>query len=492
MLLQLDRLSKSYGKNLVLDEVRFTLKKGEICGLIGENGAGKSTLMNILGGVVQPDEGAILLSGKKVTFAHPQDAIRQGIAFIHQELNLINDLSICENLFIGREPQKAPGFLDYAKMRADTAETLGRMGIDLHPDTMVRTLDASYKQIVEIARALMMKAQIIIMDEPTTSLTDKEIDLVFGLVRQLSREGVAFIFISHKLNEVLSLCHRYFVLRDRRAVGRGQIADTSLHELTHLMVGHALNIEVSDKAEDHRQEVLRVEGLSGDGFRDIDFTVHAGEILGFTGLLGDGRRELMEAIFGVQPKKGLVSLMGKPCKIHSPQEAKRLGIGFVPGNRKENGILKDLSILDNATLSTLSLYRKGLLISPGLSLSKFMEKQHSLSIKMDHPHHLIGTLSGGNQQKVVLAKWLLAAPKVLIFDNPTQGVDVGAKEDIYRIILKLAKEGMAIIILSNESSEIIRLCHKTHVMYHGSICGTLSKDEMTEHQIMIYAAGGSV
>ena len=485
MKLKMDGICKSFGSNEVLKSVGFQLGEGEICALLGENGAGKSTLMNILGGVLQPDSGDILLDGEKKTFDSPAQSLDAGIAFIHQELNLINDLPIYENMFIGRELKKKSGFLDHKRMIEQTSRVFDRMGLTLDPREMVRNLDASYKQIVEISRALLMDAKIIIMDEPTTSLTDPEIEKVFAILRQLRQQKVGIVFISHKLREVMEICDTYTVLRDGVMVASGSVKDVTTSDLARFM-------EKLGSGAQRGEERLSLRGLTQEPhFRNIDLTAYAGEVLGVTGLLGDGRSELFSAVFGAEPMSaGEIRLCGQAVRITSTRQAKRLGIAYVPRNRKENGIIKDMSILENGTIvSWPDLMRRGLL-NHEKQRAEFNEEKAALHIKMGGENDSITSLSGGNQQKVVLAKWLSREPKVLILDNPTQGVDVGAKEEIYDIILKLAKEGVSVIVLSSEAQEIIRVCDRALVMYHGEIVGEVSGETMTEHEIMRLATGG--
>lgn len=495
MTLEMRNIYKSFGANEVLKDVSFSLTGGQIAALLGENGAGKSTLMNILGGVIPADSGSILLDGKEIHFKTPLDSLNAGIAFIHQELNLVNDLAVYENMFIGRELKRKGGLLDAQTMCAQCGEIFRRMDVELDPRAMVRDLDASYKQIVEIARALMMEASIIIMDEPTTSLTDPEIQRVFGMMQTLQKQGVAIVFISHKLKEVIDVCTDYTVLRDGSVVANGSVADTNTDELARFMVGHDVRTETLRRSREIGETVLSVRELSQEGsFRNISFEVRAGEILGFTGLLGDGRSELFQAIFGSGGKyTGSISVSGAPVTIHTTRQAMAHGIGYVPRNRKENGIIKDMDILENGTIVTWPRNRKLWALLNWKKIHEgFREQVDGLRIKMDRERNPIGSLSGGNQQKVVLAKWLSANPKVLIFDNPTQGVDVGAKEDIYDTILSLAAQGVAIVVLSSEAQEIIRLCDRTMVMYHGSVQGELSGEEMTEQEIMRLATGGEM
>lgn len=492
MTLEMRGICKSFGSNEVLRQVDFHIQGGEICALLGENGAGKSTLMNILGGVLPADAGSIHIDGSPVQFHTPADSLSAGVAFIHQELSLINDLAIFENMYIGRELKKKSGLLDTTQMIENTREVFKRLDLDLNPRTMVRDLDASYKQIVEIARAMMMDASIIIMDEPTTALTDPEIERVFDMMRMLRRQNVGIVFISHKLREVMSVCDRYTVLRDGNLVQSGSVAEVNTHDLARFMVGHDVRTESLRQSNEVGLEILRGHDLSdGHHFRNVSFSVHAGEVLGVTGLLGDGRSELFQAVFGAGTYTGSLYVEGTAVKITTSSQAIALGIGYVPRNRKENGIIKDMTILENGSIVTWPRLARFGLIDRSRQQKEFDEQSTALHIKYGRHDDLITSLSGGNQQKVVLAKWLSAGPKVLILDNPTQGVDVGAKEEIYDIILRLAKAGVAILVLSSEAQEIIRVCDRTLVMYHGSIQGELVGDAMNEQTIMHMATGGS-
>ena len=490
----MEKICKSFGANNVLTEVNFALAAGEICALLGENGAGKSTLMNILGGVLPADSGQIMLDGKPVSFATPVESLDAGIGFIHQELNLINDLTIYENMFITHLPKKG-AFLDAKFMQKKTAELFERMNIDLDPCAMVRDLDASYKQIIEIGRALLQDASIIIMDEPTTSLTEPEIQRVFAMMRTLKEQGVGIIFISHKLGEVMEICDRYTVLRDGNMVAQGLVSETDTKQLAAHMVGHEVNTDTLVRDIRLGEEVLCLENLSdGKHFHDINLSVRAGEILGVTGLLGDGRSELFQTVFGAMGKKysGTVKLQGKQMKLSATYQALDAGIAYLPRNRKENAIIKDMTILDNGSIVHLpKLIKNKLFIDFDKQKKLFGQQVEDLRIKMGDQYDLITSLSGGNQQKVVLAKWLMSDPKLLILDNPTQGVDVGAKEEIYNIIHKLADQGVAIIVLSSEAQEVIRVCDRTLVLFHGRQVGELKGEEMTEHSIMYLATGGN-
>lgn len=491
MKIEMKNIYKSFGAIQALKDVSFSVEGGEVCALIGENGAGKSTLMNILGGVLPADKGEILLDGEKVEFKNPAASLNAGIAFIHQELNLINDLPIYENMFIGREIKKKSGFLDLEKMIAKTEEIFEKMEINLDPKTMVRELDTSYKQIVEISRAIMMDASIIIMDEPTTSLTDQEIKRVFTMMETLKSHNVGIVFISHKLGEVMEFCDRYTVLRNGEMVAEGMVKDVTADDLARFMVGHEVRTSSLQRTRNLGKEVLRVEKLSyNNEFRDVSFSVREGEILGVTGLLGDGRRELFEAIFGNgKIESGRVYLNQEAVKIKNTTDAVKRGIGYLPRNRKENGIVKDMNIFENASIVSWPLFAKWGVIDEKRQEAEFKKQVEKLKIKMGKKTDPITSLSGGNQQKIVLAKWLIASPNLFILDNPTQGVDVGAKEDIYDIILQLATENIAIVILSSEAKEIVRICDRALVMYHGVIQGEVKGETMNEHDIMRLATG---
>ena len=483
---------KSFGANDVLRQVDFSVEGGEICALLGENGAGKSTLMNILGGVIQADQGQIELDGQPVSFHSPAQSLNAGIAFIHQELNLINDLPVYENMFIGREIKTAGGFVHHKEELRQTRALFQNLDIHIDPLAQVSSLDASYKQIVEIARALQMKASIIIMDEPTTSLTDPEIERVFNMLRTLKKQNVGVVFISHKLREVMEICDTYVVLRDGVVVSGGLVRDTTIPRLSRDMVGHDVRTEPLEQTAEIGEEVLRLEGLTQEPhYRNVTLSVRAGEVLGVTGLLGDGRSEVFRTVFGDGGKyQGQIFLEGKPVHMKSTRQALEMGVAYLPRNRKENAILKDMDILDNGSIVILEKITRFGLINRKKQMETFDEQRRNLQIKMGSPGEKIGSLSGGNQQKVVLAKWLTTDPKLLILDNPTQGVDVGAKEEIYDIILRLARKGVAIVVLSNEAQEIIRVCGRALVMYHGDVRAEVHGETMNEANMMRLATGG--
>lgn len=494
-LLSMKNVKKSYATQIALKGVDFSLRRGEIHALIGENGAGKTTLMNILGGVVKPNAGEIFVQGERVSIGSPTASKRLGIGFIHQELNLVNDLAIYENMFLGSELKAWSGFLDERRMCEKTAEILRLLDVCIDPRELVGKLDASYKQIVEIGRALLRDVKILIMDEPTTSLTEHEIDHLFKVMRSVSANGVAIVFISHKLNEVVSICHSYTVLRDGEVMSNGGVSDpgVDVEFLAKLMVGKDMLSQQFYERREIGEPVLEIKGLSRKGeFDKVNFALGRGEILGFTGLIGDGRTELFECIFGDKPRQeGKIVVRGVERSMRSPTKAQAAGLGYAPRNRKENAIVKDFSVQQNISLAILRKFSKGPFIDSGMENRRSLANVDSLNIKVADVSLPITSLSGGNQQKVVLAKWIEAGADILILDNPTQGIDVGAKVEIYRLIQGLAKAGKSIVILSSEVPEILKVCDRVIVMYHGRIVGTLDREEATESQIMMYATGAA-
>src|SRR5690625_4666791 len=462
MKIDMKHIRKSFGSNDVLKDVSFTVQGGEICALLGENGAGKSTLMNILGGVHQMDKGSIFVNGEEKFFTNPAQSQKEGIAFIHQELNLINDLPIYENMFLGREIKAKNGRLDLEKMILETQKMFEKMNVQLDPETMVETLDASYKQIIEICRAMMTNASIIIMDEPTTSLTEDEINRVFDMMKTLQQHNVGIVFISHKLNEVMQVCNKFAVLRDGNLVAEGNVQDVTTRELAKFMVGHDVRTERLSRDRELGDEVLGLAQFSHQHhFRDINLSVRAGEMVGVTGLLGDGRSDLFQSVFAAKRySSGTMFLNGKKLHLKNTSEAILEGIAYLPNNRKENAIIKDMDIFEDGTITTWSKFSKRGVINTEKHKETFQTLRKTLRIKMGKLTDSINSLSGGNQQKVVLAKWLATDPLLLNLDNPTQGVDVGAKEEIYDIILKLAEENIAIVVLSGEAHEITRICDR--------------------------------
>ncbi|WP_334104708.1 sugar ABC transporter ATP-binding protein [Muricomes intestini] len=493
-IIQMEGIEKSYGRNQVLHGVDFNLKRGSIHALLGENGTGKTTLMNILAGVIPGDGGKVTIEETVGEVGGAALAMDSRIAFIHQELALINDLNIFENLFLGTELKKS-GRLDKKEMYKKAKDILNTMEIDLNPSTLVCDLDASYKQTIEIARALMKEAKVIIMDEPTTALTNIEIEHMFHIMKRLQAKGVSFVFISHKLNEVVEICDSYTVMRDGCVVGCGNVTDEVTEEsLACLMVGKCLQYDDLYQVRDTGTEVLRTEKLTRKGeFKAIDLCVNKGEIIGITGLLGDGRCEVMRTVYGCSREyEGKIYVNGKETVMNSIQKAHSNKISYLPRDRKENGIIKDLSVGQNTTISIIDKLKKFIFTDHKKAQTIVDEYVGKLNIKVSDTQNLITSLSGGNQQKVILARALSSDPELVILDNPTQGVDVGAKLEIYSIIMELAKQGVSFVVLSSEAQEVLMLCDRIYVMYHGEIRHEFKRGEANEENIMIAATGGKI
>ncbi|WP_227004100.1 sugar ABC transporter ATP-binding protein [Salicibibacter halophilus] len=487
----MENIHKSFNHVPVLKNVTINVEHGEIHALLGENGAGKSTLMNILGGVHHPDEGTIVLNGQTVEMVNPRTSQSYGISFIHQELNVVSDLRVYENMFLGAELENKFGFVKVEEMCRRTNEILAQLGVNIHPKTYVRQLDTSYKQMIEIARALLHKSRLIIMDEPTTALAEHEVRRLFALMKNLKQTGVSIIYISHKLKEIEEVCDTYTVLRDGKVVGSKRMKDEHLDEITKLMVGKSVSEDRLIESHAFGQVALEVKNLTHEGFfKDINFTVRKGEIVGFTGLAGDGRTELFESLFGYRKKyTGQIKIFDRVVTIKHPTQALKAGMGLVPKDRKENAIIKDLNVIQNMSLSSMAHFEKAGFIKGKTEREKFNFYQQKLNIKVPNPKTTIDKLSGGNQQKVVIAKWLEVNADIIIFDNPTQGIDVGAKREIYQHIVSLAAQGKAVIILSSEAPEIRKVCHTIHVMYQGEVTAQFAGEEATDDEIMSYATG---
>ena len=491
MLTEMKGIVVDFGPVRAVDHVDLTVREGEILGLLGENGAGKSTLMNVLAGTFAPTQGEIFLDGKRVRFPNAMAAMNSGIRFIHQELNLCPDLRVFENMYLAQEIRGKGPLLDHRAMAARCAGVFERMGVEIDPMATVDELQAAEKQMVEIARALLFESRLIIMDEPTTALTNREIEKLFVIMRQLKEQGVSFIYISHKMPEIFEICDAYTVLRDGRFVGSGKIADIDEHDVTQMMIGRSLaDDEFAGKPYTGTDEVLvRAQGLGGDGFEDVSFALHRGEILAFTGLQSSGRDQLADALFGVIPHTGELTVKGKVMAREGIGRALASGVAMVPRDRKLRGIHNDLSIQDNLSMGFVNTKLRRLLISPRQERSRYERERERLAIKAANPADDITSLSGGNQQKVILGKWLETDADVLIFDNPTQGIDVGTKFEIYRLLIRLAAQGKAILVFSSEFPEIHKVADACCVMYKGRVAARLARENMTEKNMMAYATG---
>ncbi|WP_434402883.1 sugar ABC transporter ATP-binding protein [Planococcus sp. 11815] len=492
-MIKMTDICKSFSGNNVLKNVHFSLEKGEIHALMGENGAGKSTLMKIMSGIYTRDSGTVEVKGKKVEFTSPKQAEAEGIAVIHQELNILPHLSIADNLFLGREETVGrTGILKTKDMERKTKKILGDLGLDIDPSLPASTLSVGQQQLVEIGKALSMDAEMIIMDEPTAALTDREIETLFVTIRDLQKRGVSFVYISHRMEEIFSLCDRITILRDGEFVGERKISETSFEEIVQLMVGRELGDRFPERSSAIGDVKLSVKGLSRkDCFEDISFDIHKGEIVSIAGLMGAGRTEVAQSLFGYKKAdSGTVELDGKPAKIDNPQKAKELGIGYVTEDRKSEGLIVDFTVEENISMANFeSISKKGLL-SKEKERSLYDRMVKRLGIRTSGPDQAAKSLSGGNQQKVVIAKWLGIEPDVLILDEPTRGVDVGAKKEIYSIINELAARGVAILMISSELPEVIGMADRVLVMHEGKLTADLPKQEVTQETIMHYATGG--
>ncbi|HUI72543.1 MAG TPA: sugar ABC transporter ATP-binding protein [Spirochaetia bacterium] len=493
IILEVQRVSKSFPGVKALDQVSFDLRKGEVHALVGENGAGKSTLMKILSGVHQPDAGAIRYKGSEVRFHDSTQARDAGIGIIYQELNLIPHLSVAANIFIGREPLTRFGTLDERKMNRDAVAILERLNLRIDPTITLNRLPISKQQMVEIAKSLSFDSEVLIMDEPTSALTESEIDELFSVIHTLRDRGVAIIYISHRLEELKHIVDRISIFRDGRSVSTDEYAAVTMDEIVSRMVGRKLeNIFPSRHNVPTTEKILEVRGIRRTGvLHDISFDLYRGEILGFAGLMGAGRSELARAIFGADLVDGGEILMnGKKLSLRSPSESIRAGIAYLSENRKQEGLAVKMQLAENVTMANVNAVSRRLGV---ISRSKEMKAcQHyvdELTIRTPSLTQVVNNLSGGNQQKVVLAKWLFCHSKILIFDEPTRGIDVGTKYSIYELIERMAREGVGVIMISSELPEIMGMTDRVLVLHEGRLEATLVTKETTQEEILNYAAG---
>ena len=481
-------ISKSFSGVTVLNGVNFTVAQGEVHALLGENGAGKSTLMNILAGVYTRDSGKVEFDGRPLENTTVKLAESAGIAFVHQELNLFNDLKVYENIFLRKEILTKAGTLNKKAMIAKTHELFDSLGVDIDPNALVSDLETSKKQLLEIAKALFANAKLLILDEPTTSLNQSEIDHLFNIVRRLKEQGNSFIFISHKMNEIFDIADRYTVLRNGEFIKDGNIAETTMEEVTKLMVGNTYSNAQVYRTRELGEPILELENLSGDGFRNVSLTVRRGEIIGMTGLKGAGVSEMMRAVFGANPiRGGTLKIAGTEIKNNRIHKAMVNKVAMVAANRKENSVIPDFSLLENNYISEHTLSAKRPLINRKMEIDRYEKMRELLSIKANSHADFITSLSGGNQQKVILSRWLTTEADIILMDNPTQGIDVGAKAEIYKLILQLAEQGKTILINTLEIPEVQKIADRCVVFFHGQIQATLEREQITEEQVMLYA-----
>lgn len=490
-ILELRNITKKFPGVTALSGVNLDIRPGEVHALVGENGAGKSTLIKVMTGFHQMNEGQLLIDGKQVNFTHPYQAIEAGIACIYQELSIVPQIDVAKNLFLGNWPVKG-GFLDSKTQYAAAEKVLERIHLEVSPKVMAGDLSIAQQQMIEIGRALTRNARIIIMDEPTSSLTDREADILMDLIRQLKEEGTSIIYISHKLDEVLAISDRITVLCDGRNVTTVENQGITRQKLIEYMLGRPLSNMYNKQPAELGEPILRVEGLSRKGaFENVSFEARRGEVLGFFGLVGAGRSEIMRAIFGVDKlDSGKIYIGGNEVKIANPAQATAHGLALVPEDRKKEGLALRLSVLANMTLVKL----------PKISRLGFINKKQqsaladsyieSIRVKTPSPQQLAGNLSGGNQQKVVIAKWLLEEPDILILDEPTRGIDVGSKAEIYGIICDLAQKGVCVIVVSSEMNEILGICDRIVTVFEGKITAEFPREEATDKAILAAALGG--
>ena len=488
-ILQAVSISKSFGPIEVLGGVSLELEPGRVHAVIGENGAGKSTLMRILSGHLQPSDGRLLWEGAPIRFAGPHDAEQRGIVLIHQEILLADDLTVAQNLFLGREMRRGL-LVDDAAMRARTAQMLAELGTAISPDAQTRNLSLADRQFVQIARALLVPHRVAIFDEPTTVLTPVEAEKLFAVIARLRHAGVAVLYISHKLGEVKAIADSVTVLRDGRHVATTPAAELEPADMARLMVGREMAKLYPAKIPATGDTVLAAEEISVPGFVvDAAFTLRAGEILGFGGLVGAGRTELFEGLTGLRPCRGAVTLFGEPVHFANPREAMRAGVVYLSEDRKAKGLLLDEALRPNLTLAGLGRFMRGPFMDTGAEDEALSQAIRDFDIRARSRDLLARQLSGGNQQKLFLAKMMLLAPRIVIVDEPTRGVDIGTKQQIYRFIAELAAKGVGVVVISSEMQELIGLCHRIVVMRGGRIAGEVSSNDMTEDAIVFLATG---
>lgn len=490
-ILRMENISKSFPGVKALDDVSLKAYEGEVMALLGENGAGKSTLMKILSGVYTKDSGRILLNGEEINVLNPRDAAEKGIAIIHQELNLIPNLTVYENIFLGREKVNSYKVLKKDCMIDESKKLLERLRVDIDPTLRVNEISIAKQQMVEIARALSLNASVIVMDEPTDTLTDKEVDSLFDVIRELKTENKAIVYISHRLKEVFEICDRATVLRDGKLIDERMISDLDEDEIIKLMVGRTLDEQFPYLMTQVSENVLEVINLTNKYVKNISFSLKKGEVLGISGLVGAGRSELGKTIFGLYPiDEGEILLEGKKVEFKSPKEAIENGIMYVSEDRKSEGLVLSMDVKSNITLSSLDKFKRAIGLDKKKEERVTQEYREKIKIKTPSLTQKVKNLSGGNQQKVAIAKSLLTEPKVLILDEPTRGIDVGAKREIYDLLNAIKKEGHCVIMISSEMPEILGMSDRIIVMHEGVVKGEFTREEATSEKIMNYIIKG--
>jgi rhamnose transport system ATP-binding protein len=485
-ILELKNITKRFSGVEVLHQVSLSLRSGEVHALLGENGAGKSTLVKVMTGVYQPDGGEIVLNGTQMHFNDARESRQAGIAAIYQELSLFPDLSVAENIFAGRQPTAAGGRIDWRRLYAEAEKLLASLGVQLDLKQKARNLSIAHQQMVEIARAISINARILIMDEPTSSLTLSEVDDLFRLVRRLRDEGTAIIFISHRLEELFELADRVTVLRDGAYVDTRAMKDVTRDDLIRMMVGRSITNMFPKQDVKAGKVILKVDHLTRSGaFRDISFELREGEILGMAGLVGAGRTNVARAIFGVEPPtSGVIQLDGREILIKSPQQAIALGLAYVPEDRQLHGLIPPMNITANISMPVLHKYARRGWLRDKVERTAAFQAARQIEVRANNIWQKAGELSGGNQQKVVLAKWLSTKPRILILDEPTRGIDVGTKAAVHALMSKLASEGIAILMISSELPEVLGMSDRVIVMHEGYMTGHFTRAEATQEKII--------
>jgi ribose transport system ATP-binding protein len=491
VILQMNNVAKAFPGVLALDDVSFSCVKGEVHALVGENGAGKSTLMKVLSGAYQPDQGTIIFDGQRIEINNPHHAQELGISIIYQEFNLIPYLDIAQNIFLGREPKNNFGAIDYGRMYLEAGKLITQIGLNLDLKEWVFNLSVAERQLVEIVKALSFSAKVVIMDEPSSALSEEETRRLFNIIRSLKEQGITVIYISHRIKEVFEVGDRVTVLKDGRVVSTQNVESSDENSLVRMMIGRSLDTMFPDKGKADDEPILSVRGLTRDGvFRNVSFEIYKGEVLGLAGLVGAGRTEVARAIFGADPlDNGIILLDGKQQKINSPKDALAHGIGLVPEDRRNHGLVLCLSVRSNIVLPILGRIRRLLFTNKSKEKEISNNLISSLDIKTPSCESEVEYLSGGNQQNVVLSKWLAAKPRVLIFDEPTRGIDVGAKAEIHRLMRELANNGTGVLMISSELPEILGMSDQIIVMSDGQIAASFSSEEASEEKIMAAATG---
>lgn len=488
-LLQMKKIHKQFPGVYALKDIDFELNAGEVHALLGENGAGKSTLIKVLGGIYVADAGEILIDGKTVEISNVKDAQKNGVAIIHQELVLVPHMTVAENIFLGRESM-ASFFVNMKEMNSAAQELLDNYQMNIKATALIKELTIAQQQMVEIVKAISYNSKILVMDEPTSSISDKEVNFLFETMRNLTKKGVGIIYISHKMSELEEICDRVTVLRDGEYVGTKVVKETNKDELIAMMVGRELTQYYTRDYLEPGNVVLKCQNISdGKLVQGVNFEVRRGEIVGFAGLVGAGRSEVMKSIFGLMPESGGdIYIDGEKAKIKSPVDAMKYGLGLVPEDRKVEGLYKVQSVRFNSTIEVLGQFIKGIFVNDAREREITQEYIDKMQTKTPSQEQVIGNLSGGNQQKVLIGRWLATNPKILILDEPTRGVDVGAKSEIYSIMNELVKQGVSIIMISSELPEILGMSDRIYVMAHGKMKGCLNHEEATQERIMKFAA----